>query len=90
MSRKRVSTSNRVEAYVEAVLSGTLPSCRMVILACERYRADQKRDDIRMDWQAVNRVVAFAKILKHFKGEFAGRPITVTVRLSLRTRWQRL
>lgn len=70
-----MSTSNRVEAYVEAVLSGTLPSCRMIILACERYRADQKRDDIRMDWQAVNRVVAFAKILKHFKGEFAGRPV---------------
>ena len=71
----KVSTSNRVEAYVESVLSGKLPSCRMVQLACERYRADQKRTDIRMDWSAVNRVVTFAKILKHFKGEFAGRPV---------------
>ena len=71
----KVSTSNRVEAYVEAVLSGKLPSCRMVQLACERYRADQKRTDIRMCWSAVNRVVTFAKILKHFKGEFAGRPV---------------
>ena len=71
----KVSTSNRVDAYVEAVLTGKLPSCRMVQLACERYRADQKRTDIRMDWTAVNRVVTFAKILKHFKGEFAGRPV---------------
>ena len=71
----KVSTSNRVESYVEAVLTGELPSCQMVVLACERYRADQKRTDIRMDWSAVNRVVTFAKILKHFKGEFAGKPV---------------
>lgn len=75
MKTERRSTSSRVEAYVASVLDGTLPSCQMVILACMRYRNDQDRDDIYMDWQAVNKVVRFSGILKHFKGEFAGRPV---------------
>lgn len=75
MKTARRSTSNRVEDYVASVLDGTLPSCRMVVLACERYRRDQQREDIYMDWPAVNKVVRFAGILKHFKGEFAGRPV---------------
>lgn len=75
MKTARRSTSSRVEAYVASVLDGTLPSCQMVILACMRYRNDQDRDDIYMDWQAVNKVVRFSGILKHFKGEFAGKPV---------------
>ena len=69
MKTARRSTSNRVEAYVASVLDGTLPSCRMVVLACERYRRDQERDDIYMDWPAVNKVVRFAGILNADHGE---------------------
>lgn len=57
------------------VLSGRLPSCRMVVLACQRYLDDWKRDDIYFDWKAVEKFVAFSSSLKHFKGEFAGKPI---------------
>lgn len=47
----------------------------MVILACQRYLDDWKRDDLYFDWKAVKKFVAFSSSLKHFKGEFAGRPI---------------
>ena len=57
------------------VLSGRLPSCRMVVLACQRYLDDWKRNDIYFDWKAVEKFVAFSSSLKHFKGEFAGKPI---------------
>ena len=61
--------------YVSAVLSGRLPSCKMVRLACQRYLDDHKRDDLYFDWLEVQRFVAFSAQLKHFKGELAGQYI---------------
>lgn len=59
--------------YVDDVLSGRLPSCKMVRLACERWMNDWKRDDLYFDWMAVLAFWAFAQSLKHFKGELAGQ-----------------
>lgn len=61
--------------YVSAVLSGRIPSCKMVRLACQRYLDDHKRDDLYFDWLDVQRFVAFSAQLKHFKGELAGQYI---------------
>lgn len=61
--------------YVSAVLSGRIPSCKMVRLACQRYLDDHKRDDLYFDWLEVQRFVAFSAQLKHFKGELAGQYI---------------
>lgn len=72
---KKINVENVVSEYVADVISGRLPSCRMVILACQRYLDDWKRDDLYFDWKAVKKFVAFSSSLKHFKGEFAGRPI---------------
>ena len=72
---KKINIENIVNEYVADVLSGRLPSCRMVVLACQRYLDDWKRDDIYFDWKAVEKFVAFSSSLKHFKGEFAGKPI---------------
>ena len=69
---KKINIENIVNEYVADVLSGRLPSCRMVVLACQRYLDDWKRDDIYFDWKAVEKFVAFSSSLKHFKGEFAG------------------
>lgn len=68
-------TINRVHRYAASVRDGTLPSCKMVKLAVERWYADWERTDIRFDAAAFNRFVRFSRMLKHFKGEFAGRPI---------------
>lgn len=72
---KRINVENVVSDYVADVIAGRLPSCRMVILACQRYLDDWKREDLYFDWNAVKKFVAFSSSLKHFKGEFAGRPI---------------
>lgn len=72
---KKINIENIVNEYVADVLSGRLPSCRMVVLACQRYLDDWKRADIYFDWKAVEKFVAFSSSLKHFKGEFAGKPI---------------
>lgn len=72
---KKINVENVVSEYVADVISRRLPSCRMVVLACQRYLDDWKRDDLYFDWKAVKKFVAFCSSLKHFKGEFAGRPI---------------
>ena len=72
---KAKSTISRVHDYAKAVRDGSLPSCEMVRLAVDRWYADWERDDIYFDEKAFNKVVRFSKILKHFKGEFAGRPV---------------
>ena len=72
---KKINVENVVSEYVADVISGRLPSCRMVVLACQRYLDDWKREDLYFDWKAVKKFVAFCSSLKHFKGEFAGRPI---------------
>ena len=69
------STISRVHAYAKAVRDGSIPSCHMVRLAVDRWFADWERDDIYFDERAFNQFVRFSKMLKHFKGAFAGKPI---------------
>ena len=78
-----MSPYTQVENYVRAVESGEQPACLMVRKAVERWRADQERcklpsDDpnaLYFDKGAFLRVVRFSGMLRHFKGEFAGKPI---------------
>ena len=64
-----------VERYASNVLDGRLPSCKMIRLACLRWRDDWKRDDLYYDERCVDCFVAFSAQLKHFKGELAGQYI---------------
>ena len=64
-----------VRSYAASVRSGELPSCRYVQLAVERWYRDWERDDIYFDKSAFVRVVKFSRMLKHYKGEYAGRVI---------------
>ena len=66
-----------IENYVQSVISGSLPSCKMIKLACQRWLDDWQRDDLYFDWMEVKRFHAFASQLKHFKGELAGQFITL-------------
>lgn len=75
MTKKKQDIQGIVSSYVADVISGRLPSCNMVVLACQRYLDDWKRDDLYFDWSVVERFCAFADRLKHFKGEFAGQYI---------------
>ncbi len=56
------------------VLSGAIPSCKWVKLACKRQTADlaRKRFAYRFDRDRANKVCRFIECLKHIKGEWAG------------------
>lgn len=59
--------------YAKDVCAGRILSCKWVRLACERHIRDLKRGEWRWDVSAVNRALNFMRLLRHYKGEFAGR-----------------
>jgi len=68
------------EQYVEDVLSGKQVACRWVWLACERHRRDLETGQDRglhFDEQTAKKAIAFFRLLKHSKGEWSGRPISL-------------
>lgn len=62
-----------VDKYVSQVLDGTLPSCLMIIKACERWLHDLSRDDLYFDDKAFSRICSYARQFKHYKGDMAGQ-----------------
>lgn len=68
------------ERYVSDVLDGKVTACRWVRLACERHRNDLERGrerGIYFDSNAARVAIAFFSILRHWKGEWGGRPIVL-------------
>jgi phage terminase large subunit-like protein len=70
-----------VEAYARAVVSGDVVAGRLVKLACERHLRDLQAGPargLRWDGQAAQHAIAFFGFLQHSKGEWAGRPLTLS------------
>ncbi|RMG98275.1 MAG: terminase large subunit [Chloroflexi bacterium] len=69
------------EAYVDDVLDGKIPACRWVRLACERHRRDLETGHERGlffdERAAVQALAAFPTLMRHWKGEWAGRPLVL-------------
>jgi phage terminase large subunit-like protein len=68
------------ERYVEDVLSGRIVACKWVRLACERHRRDLENGTergLRFDETTAKTAIAFFRLLKHSKGEWAGRPLAL-------------
>ena len=61
--------------YAEGVRSGSIPSCQMIKLAVERWYTDWTREDLFFDRAAFVKVVRFFGLLKHFEGQWAGKPM---------------
>lgn len=63
--------------YAADVLSGKIPACKWVKLACERQQADLKRKDwaYRFDGAAAEKICRFIECLPHIKGKWGGTPI---------------
>ena len=66
---------SRVEEYAEGIRSGRIPANRMIQLAVERWYADWERDDLYFREEPFLRYCSMTAQLRHFKGEFAGKPI---------------
>lgn len=68
------------ERYVDSVLSGEQPACRWVKLACERHRRDLEHGHERGLWfdeTAAKVAISFFSVLRHWKGEWAGKPVSL-------------
>ncbi len=68
------SSTDRVTAYAEAVLSGEIVAGPHVRNACRRHVADLDRDDLRFDVDAANRALQFFETrLFLSEGQFEGQ-----------------
>lgn len=68
----------RAERYAKAVVSGKVPACKYVRLACQRHLDDRARAGdpsfaYRFDDDRMNRVCRFLELLPHVKGNWALR-----------------
>lgn len=82
---RKSTTSNIARDYIEIgnqyardVVSGSLPACKWVVLACKRHIDDLARqpDDgfaYRFDDKAATKVCRFVELKPHTKGEWAAR-----------------
>lgn len=61
--------------YVADVISGVIPACKWVVLACKRHVSDLERKDwpYRFDDAKAERRCKFIELLPHTKGEWASR-----------------
>lgn len=60
-------------AYARSVISGKVPACKWVRLACERHLRDLASGRWFWDVKAAEKAIAFLRLLRHYKGEFAGQ-----------------
>lgn len=67
--------------YIDDVLSGKIPACKWIRLACKRQQKDLKRKYGPRRWPYVfdadraEKVCNFIELLVHIKGEWAGKPL---------------
>ena len=79
-SNAQTDYTRKAARYIEGILSGRIPACRFVRLACERQKRDLAQSKTGK-WryifsrQAANRVCRFIECLQHVKGPKAGEPI---------------
>lgn len=64
----------KYKEYAQAVVSGRITACKLIIKACERYLSYFDRPDMYFEPTAVDRVVNFISKLKHDTGEYNGKP----------------
>ena len=70
--------SDPVTAYAQSVVQGTVPAGRLHRLACVRHLRDLETPEAQgLKWrpELARKVIGFFTLLKHFKGEWGGKPM---------------
>lgn len=78
MTESNFPSEDVVNGYVADVLSGTIPACRWVRLACQRHLDDLEHGHERglyFDRDDAQIAIDFFSLLKHSKGEWAGQVV---------------
>lgn len=76
-----MKVTDRTSKYARQVISGNIVTCKWVRKACERHLNDIKDSkkyrsfDYRFDTEKAEEAIDFFSLLKHSKGEWAGKPI---------------
>ena len=70
---KTATDIERVQNFVNGVLDGSIPSCKMVRRAVERFMDDLKRKDLYFDQAIFGKFCKFSRQFKHYKGALAGQ-----------------
>jgi phage terminase large subunit-like protein len=73
---------NPIDDYARAVCAGSIPAGKYHRLACERHVRDRAREatpdfPFRFDLARAERFFRFTEQLKHYKGQWAGKPIVL-------------
>lgn len=74
MPRKPKPPRDSATAYARSVVAGEVPACKWVRLACERHLRDIASGRWYWDVAAAEKAIAFLRLLRHYKGEYAGKP----------------
>lgn len=75
-------STHAIDAYAHAVVDGQIPAGTYHRLACARHLHDRAREataafPYRFEFARAERFFRFAGCLRHYKGEWAGRPIVL-------------
>jgi len=75
-----VAVANLIDSYAKRVVDGAVPAGKYHRLSCARHLRDRAREasadfPYRFDLGQAQRFFRFAGLLRHYKGEWAGRPI---------------
>ena len=60
--------------YAEDVISGKIPACQWVKLACQRFIDDMNSPDYYFDESKYKAIITFTGVLKHYSSGAAGKP----------------
>lgn len=69
-----------VTAYAWHVVNGEVPAGKWQIAACQRHLSDLETAEARgLKWrpELARKVILFARLCKHFKGEWSGQPVVL-------------
>ena len=71
------ASTDRVTDYARRVVDGEIPAGALHRSACQRHLDDIDRGAFVFDVETVDRVVKICELLPHYKGKWAGQPMTL-------------
>ena len=67
-------TNTTYYQYIEDVLNNKVIACKSIKLACNRFLSFLEKDEYYFDDAAVQRVINFISLIRHYLGKHNGKP----------------